>query len=243
MAYRSISQNTTQSSSLVVTPPSGIVDGDILIAWAVSDAATGSISWPAGFTEMSGSPLRSTWSNQSLYVALKVASSESGNYTLTATGGAIVGGVLAVSGREASVTPHRSSAVANNNGNGTPWTITSDAFASATSSTCDIIWIAGSDAGDGPVTHTPPAGMTERADISVDFALHTTVATQDAVGSGATGALAGSGACAGAQAGWDVYAIALADLSAPPSGDPVIEELAWYPMPIMAQRRTVTVFA
>jgi hypothetical protein len=60
MPFRSSSTNNVSDANLVVTKPSGVVDGDILIAWMISDSNATTFDWVASgnFTEVSVSPPR-----------------------------------------------------------------------------------------------------------------------------------------------------------------------------------------
>lgn len=207
MAYRSISTNNTQATSLVVTAPSGIQDGDILIAFGWSDDTGTTFGYPAGFAALTGTPLTTSFDGMRTGVALKIASSESGNYTITGSTG-ICGGVVCFSGRDASTTPHKSSTAVSNVSSGT---ITSAAYASNTTATCDICVIVGSDSSGVNITHSAGAsGLTERADIqdTVSDFINGAVYTLDAVASGADGvySITPSG-----NTGWSSISIALAD--------------------------------
>lgn len=72
----------SSDTEMVVSPPTGIQDGDLLLMiGATVDART--LSPPAGFTQI-GSTHNINGTN--FYVWAKQASSESGNYTVTASG-------------------------------------------------------------------------------------------------------------------------------------------------------------
>ena len=125
MAFRSISVNSTPAISPVVTAPSGIVNGDILVAFTLTDDATGTTTWPSGFTEGPNSPQTMSVYDVSVFrYALKIASGESGNYTITTSTTALAG-ITVHSGREQSVTPHRSSGTKADSSNASAWSITS----------------------------------------------------------------------------------------------------------------------
>jgi hypothetical protein len=85
--FRSLSSVAYAShTNTVVTAPTGIVDGDILIlGFAVGAASPPSVTLPAGFTLVGGSAQRAGAGgfNVDQYVAWKRASSESGSYTIT----------------------------------------------------------------------------------------------------------------------------------------------------------------
>ena len=72
------SSNTTTST---ITAPAGIVDGDVLIICLATDGdQSGAITWPAGFT-----PIEEISNGTRCFAgaAFKIASGESGNYTVS----------------------------------------------------------------------------------------------------------------------------------------------------------------
>ena len=104
MTFVSADTNKSTTASVVVTAPSGIQDGDILIASAGAyGTSVGAPAFPAGFS----TPI--TWSPTSarrVGSAWKRASGESGNYTFTATSATqMVAGIMVFRGRLASGTP------------------------------------------------------------------------------------------------------------------------------------------
>lgn len=210
MAFRSISTNNVAATGLVVTAPSGIQDGDILVAWTLNDAGSGATTWPAGFVEGPASPQIMSGAGfdaSTFRYALKVASGESGDYTLTGAT-AVIGGVAAFSGRDRSTTPHRDSGVVADSSHASPWTATSAAFSSATSKECDVLWIAQADGASANITFTAPTGYTLDADVNeASNARQFAFAHKDAVAAGETGSIAGTGS--GAAAAWAVFGIAL----------------------------------
>ncbi len=212
MAFRSISTNNVIATNLVVTAPAGIADQDILVAWSLNDATSGATTWPSGFTEdTSVSPILLTSFDACTFrYAMKIASGESGNYTITGAS-QIIGGVAAFSGRVQSTTPHKSSAAKSDTGNASPFNINSAAFSSNTTSSADIFLIAVADGATANITFAAPAGYNLDADISEasPFTRQFMFAHQDGVASGASGATTSTGT--GASAAWGVFAVALAD--------------------------------
>lgn len=84
----SVSRTTTDVNT--VTAPTGILDGDLLVAIGAQDANQYILALPAGFALFV-----TTGTSPSVIVATKVASSESGNYTFTwGTGNANVIAIL-----------------------------------------------------------------------------------------------------------------------------------------------------
>lgn len=212
MAFRSISVNQTAATTLVVTPPAGIQDGDILVAFSVSDNAANTTTFPAGFTAVTGSPITlSSLDACRIACAIKIASSESGNYSLT-SGTTILGGVAAFSGRNPSVTPHQISNNKSDTGNASPWSITSAAYGSNTTLECDIAFVATSDGLGADAVHAAPAGYTLDSDFTGGGAnaIQGMFAHKDAVALGSSGVLTGTGTLAAAAAAWAVFSIALA---------------------------------
>lgn len=217
MAYRSIASTATPAHPLVIAAPAGIVDGDILVLWVVVDNQNAiTYTPPAGFTALTGFPLSLNngggTDGGGMYVAYKKASSESGTYsTSNNLTEAMNGGIVCVSARDAAGFLHRSSIGTNNTANNSPWNITSAAFGTVTAGLCDVVFIGWSDnKTTGAVTHAGPAGHTKRADVNSGF-YNSFCSTQDAVASGATGALTGTGTQASQQAGWACACIALLD--------------------------------
>ena len=161
MAHRATTSAYTNATSVTVTAPAGIADGDILICallhWVSGGGAT--LTWPSGFTEIYQ---RQATTSYRMGIAWKRASSESGNYTLTAAvSGDLIGIVSAYSGRIASGSPVDVSS-------DTPYT-TNDAKvrgAGVTIATAgsDLLWCGFSYRSDQNDL-TVPSGMTARADV------------------------------------------------------------------------------
>ena len=108
-----------------VTAPTGITDGDYLLLIAITGASTApAVTLPAGFAGVPGPtwPQSTVWLgfNVKLYVAYKIASSESGSYTFTHTTAASQGVMMRFSGVD-TTTPHDANATINN-GSGTTTT-------------------------------------------------------------------------------------------------------------------------
>lgn len=215
MAFRSISTTATPAAPLVITPPAGIVNDDILVFWCILDSNTpGTVTYPTGFAALTGTPINVTADGGFLYVATKKAASEAGNYTWSDTSArAAIGGVGAWSGRDPTLYLHKSSVGSSSANNNSPWNITSASYSSNTTGTCDILFIAWSDnKTSGTVTQAAPGGYTIRGSALSDGTFfNTNLSSADAVASGATGALTGTGTQVGQQAGWACASIALLD--------------------------------
>ena len=104
-ALRSMSSTTyTTRTNTTITAPAGIQNGDILIlAFLVGGASPPTATLPAGFAVLQG-PSEATDGSfiARRQLAWKVASSESGNYTVTHTSSASQGVMLCVSGASGS---------------------------------------------------------------------------------------------------------------------------------------------
>ena len=97
--------NGSRSNS-VLPAPSTIVNGDILLAiLIVGNSAAPSVTPPAGFSEITGYPIvygkTDPW-YVNIHAFVKVASSESGNYTFTHTTAYSEGIIYAISGADTS---------------------------------------------------------------------------------------------------------------------------------------------
>jgi hypothetical protein len=165
VAYRSQASTTYASrTNTVVTPPAGLIDGDIILA-AIFVSATApppSVTPPAGFTAVSGSPtsVNDGTTFGQLNVFWKRANSESGNYTFTHTLASSQGLLIAISGAATSGSPI--DAVSNNTGTGT----TTTALSVTTTMASDLlVYMAHDWVGSG--TLNPPTSFTERFDSIV----------------------------------------------------------------------------
>jgi concanavalin A-like lectin/glucanase superfamily protein len=83
-AVVSNSSTTGNAASVSLSPPSGIVNGNALIAMvALQGNATQTVTWPSGFVQTTNSQVVQGTNVQA--VACKIASSESGNYSVSWT--------------------------------------------------------------------------------------------------------------------------------------------------------------
>lgn len=76
----SINRVTTTGNTVVA--PTGIQNGDLLVALGINETAGRSLTYPSGFNQR----LLNNGTDNSVFVATKVASSESGDYTFTWSG-------------------------------------------------------------------------------------------------------------------------------------------------------------
>jgi len=108
----SANSSTSPHSSVVVSPPSGIEDGDYLLAGLFGANISGSPptrSLPAGFT--AGTLTANPSPETDTLLGWKVASSESGSYTFTATGGSPTGNSAFVAVWRDVATPNETSSI------------------------------------------------------------------------------------------------------------------------------------
>ncbi len=97
--------NTADGTSIVMTAPSGIADGDVLLILLGLDGNTTAFVNPSGFVQISPTDGDHNVTFCSMYAIYKIASSESGNYTVSWTTSEKVQGLMyritgAVSGDE-----------------------------------------------------------------------------------------------------------------------------------------------
>lgn len=198
-AFRSIASVTYASrTNTTVTPPSGIVNGDILIAVIFCGAAGSvpAVTLPSGFTIISTPTVVADTGSFTgrLTLAWKRAASESGNYVFTHAACSTQAYVAAYSGAIASGSPID---VSSSNSSGNAPTIggvgqTTTALSVTPTPADDLLLYIAHD-WNGTGTLTPPTGMTERFDSLVytaDQALSSSSATGDRIqtnGNGASG--------------------------------------------------------
>lgn len=182
-AFRSISSTTYASrTNTIVTAPTGIQNGDILLLVLILGASTPPTpTLPSGFSVLSGGPTTITDSGFSVAcrLAWKLASSESGNYTATHATASSQGMMLAISGAS-SATPVSSV----NNGTATLGTYTGITTPSNSSLVAGIqvAWDSwtGADAGISGTTPTFTARLDDTNQIYVGTGV---LATAGATGS------------------------------------------------------------
>lgn len=220
MAFRSHSYNQAPSTSLSITPPSGIVDGDVLVAFGVVDSPSEAISLPDGFTALvvtsgTNSPLSMTHDGGRIAAGIKLASGESGNYTMTSDGAGVAGGILCFSGRTSATPTASTGATTGGTSASSPWNIDATGLTAAAGD--DLVFIAHSDHNNtspNTVSFTPPSGFTSPGAFGAPGSggaafYDAQIAYKENVSAGATGTITGVGTLAGATAARGVFLIAL----------------------------------
>ena len=194
IAFRAAASAGTANpgTSLVITKPTGTVDGDVMIAGIVGNITTELVA-PAGWTQVrldSASTFR-------YGVYRRVASSEGANYTwtLTASGtGSIAGGIQAYSGVD-NTTP------VDIDGGQTNASSTSIVAPSVTTTVADTRLVGFFQHVDPAGAVTPDAGQTERFEVSPDAFTTAEGGDEAVVAIGATGSRTATAANAAANCG------------------------------------------
>jgi hypothetical protein len=207
MAYRSSSTSQGNSGTPSTAVPAGAASGDIAILALNFDRGSGTITWPAGFTEFA--TLRCTAEGHTNGCAWKrLSAGDSGTYDITFTGGATdwVCQCALFSGRHATDPPVATS-VTQNTLQASPVTINGADITALAGD--DLFWVSGPDVNGsgiatGPALHTVPSGYTERQDAENAWA-NLCIGTRDNVSAGATGVVAGSISLNISNAGYNTF--------------------------------------
>lgn len=215
MAFRSSNRASSSVgvSSIDVPQPSGVATGDVVVCAASNDNSSSTITLPTSCTALASSPQSSTFDQSQTACGTKAESgSPPANYTfLLSTPDSIAATVAAFSGVSGL---HTSSGASTSSGSGTP--ISPAATGVTTSVTCDLVFVAAADwNSSSSQSYTAPSGYTEREDVWSGGFPSITLATKEAVGSGSTGTVTGTAACAGASGGWMAFLVALASTATP----------------------------
>jgi hypothetical protein len=180
MAYLNHSTATdggATGSSVVVTKPSGVVDGNLMI-WVVHadffDSGTGAYSFPAGWTRVTvdGSEPDSTIDQGSLAVAYRVASGEGASYTCTLFQIDWWASVI-IAYDNCPASPYDTGVDSGHDitaDAGPSWTIDALSLTTATDNET-LLWIAAIDnvtsiVTAGAITYASPTGFTTRGSVS-----------------------------------------------------------------------------
>lgn len=98
IAIASTSTNTANATSVTITKPTGVTDGDLMVAQIVAGSSSVTVDTLSGWTKIQdGHPASAGPFMASFY---KVASSEGSDYTFSITGGStlLVGGIVRITG-------------------------------------------------------------------------------------------------------------------------------------------------
>lgn len=224
-AFGSVSSTFGDSTNIAVSTPSGTVAGDILVFGVSLDSAVSVVTWPTGFTNITGSPITQlSPDGHSFWLATKVATGSEGA-TLTATvlsaGGGWTAFIARYTGRNTTSPRNAQSAANNTSANTSPVTVIASSI-TTTIVGCDILYVAGLDGSDAVfgAAGTAPSGFAERVDLSsTNRWSNIYLADMSQVGSGATGNLSGSFTFTAPTAGWMAFALALSPI--PPARRPL----------------------
>jgi hypothetical protein len=178
--------NTTYASrtNTTVTAPASIANNDVMLAWIITAGASEAVNptAPAGWTEI-GTAIDVTdlaSFNLEARCYIKVASSESGNYTWTHTSSSSQGSITVYRGVD-TTTPQDATSTANS---GFATGVGNVSTATGLTTVTNGAWIVflGFDWADSSNNLSPPTGMTERLDVVLSYA-----ATEEWATAGATG--------------------------------------------------------
>lgn len=158
VAVRSVSTNTANATSVIVTKPSGTTDGDYLLACGV--AKGGTPTPPAGWTQVDS---RVSDSIDRSIIWYRIASSEGASYTFTCDNTNIAVGMFAITGAATGTAP-----TANGQANASSSTCTAPTITPAANSLI-LLFGAGPITGttfSSPAIATSDPGLTEQYEIN-----------------------------------------------------------------------------
>lgn len=181
------------ASTIVVTVPTGTIDGDVLVMGvsARGNLAGSAVTTPSGWT-LRGTPIQTGngVADQSLYMFTRVASSEPASYTVTVGSTTrIMAAMLAYSGVD-NTTPF--DVASGNSGASSASAVAPTLSAAATGEMLVEFFASVSNS-----TWTAPTGSTERVDISVGSVTSFEAADELLSASGATGTRTATSSVAG----------------------------------------------
>lgn len=210
MAYRNTWTNNVKQSPLTITLSAQAHDA--LIAWAVTDSASGTFTWPAGFTQIAD--IKNSRDSQSLGVAIKndAAGTET-SLDISTSSGLCIGGITAYTVRD-NTTPQDATAVTNNNNTGQSSPATISASITPGNNNADIVAVLGSDIGaavDCAATFSATGlEFTTRSDLVASTDAFYNVAIGDAsLATAAATSVTGTSTFASSTAGLSLVVIAL----------------------------------
>ncbi|MBS1884242.1 MAG: hypothetical protein JSS97_14950 [Actinobacteria bacterium] len=149
------SQNATGSTSLAISKPTGVAEGDVMIA-AVTAAGTGTITAPSGWTAIKNVTVGTTMRQLTMYKVAVASEPTSYSWSL-GTSRAASGGIVDYRGVNQTVPIDATGSATGTSGNATAPSVT-------TSAAADQVLGVGSFA--AVTTVTPASGTTERFDVS-----------------------------------------------------------------------------
>lgn len=148
----SSANNASAATSVTVTAPSGIQDGDLLVAITYTNAAA-AITTPSGFSQLTNEQA----ANPYVVVSVKTAASESGNYVFSSSVSANF---------TASILVYRNATRVNTIGNFNRLTSATASATSITPTYVGTLVAAFTHSNGGATVSGAPSGMTLRASVS-----------------------------------------------------------------------------
>lgn len=146
-------------ASLTISKPSGVVDGDLMVAFIGCTGSAVTITPPAGWTAIRNDTDTSTINERSFW---KIASSEGASYDFTFSASTnCLGSIHRITGHDAT-TPIDASG---GQTNASSLSVTAPTITTATANTLLLFASVITSNGGGSATSTAPGGMTEVADF------------------------------------------------------------------------------
>lgn len=168
--FVSSSVSNTTNTTNTVTAPSGIQNGDLLVAFGVNDTSNGLFSVPSGFILIS----LQTGASNAFFIAIKTAVNEVGNYAFT---------WLGTTRNTVSVSVYRNATTVNTIGS-VAYANSATGTATSITPTYEGILCAAFGLDRNSTIATPPAGMTQRVFSSSGPALAIYDQDQDVAATG-----------------------------------------------------------
>lgn len=230
IAHRQSWKQETAANPAVVSTTSQT--GDLLIAWGVSDSATGTITFPAGF----GTPVQDATTADGMTIAYAIKLSAGNNDSISIGGGTLCAGVSAFTGCDQASQPDATGTTGKTDslGDGNsvhPWTQTSSGPTTDVDG-CMLIAIMGSDnSTGGSVTHSFSGGgsWSVAADVNDSLFRHAALGYLLQAIAGAAGTITGQGSeGSGNHAARVLFTLALKPAAAPAgTGYPIHSEMVF----------------
>ncbi len=197
VAVRSVATDirTTTGNTVVITEPSGAVDGDILLVVLMSGNVETISTYPSGFSEIQAASDSSSLTRQT-WAWWRRSGGGAANYTFTYSGNQFHGGVMyAISGAKTSGSPINALGITG--GSGASATVTAPTI---TTTVANCLLVGGFQVGDDRTYSGYTAPLVEDADI-ISTGNATSIATASGI-QAAAGASGSKSATASGSARW-----------------------------------------